>query len=84
MGLGCGESGHDGVVVVVVVINYWWWLWHNSECGGGYSICKEGCCNSCRRALGMYTMCGEVTDKGSCGGRVYVDGGGGGEHEKNH
>ena len=80
--------------MVVVVINYWWWLGHSIGCGGGDSLCKEGSYNSCRRAVGMCTMCGKVYDKGGYGGGgggsggggdgVYVGGGGGGEHKKNH
>ena len=81
--------------VVVVVINYWWWLWQSSGCGGGESLCKGYSCNSCRRALGMCTMCCKVFDTGECGGGdggsgggggsgVYVGGGGGGEHKKIH
>ena len=80
-------------LVVVGVINYWWWLWQSSECGGGDCICKGCSCNSCKRALGMCTMCCKVYDKGGCGGGgggsggggwVYVCGGAGGEHRKNH
>ena len=80
-------------LVVVGVINYWWWLWQISGCGGGDSLCKGFSCNSCRRALGMCTMCCKVYDKGGCGGGgggsgggggVNVCGGGGGEHRTNH
>ena len=80
-------------LVVVGVINYWWWLWQSSRCGGGDCLCKGYSCNSCKRALGMCTMCCKVYDKGGCGGGgagsgggggVYVCGGGGGEHRKNH
>ena len=80
-------------LVVVGVINYWWWLWQSSGCGGGYCLCKGCSCNSCKKALGMCTMCCKVYDKGGCGGGgggsggggwVYVCGGGGGEHGKNH
>jgi len=80
-------------LVVVGVINYWWWLWQSSGCGGGDFLCKGCSYNSCKRALGMCTMCCKVYDKGGCGGGgvgsggggwVYVCGGGGGEHGKNH
>ena len=80
-------------LVVEGVINYWWWLWQSSGCGGGDSLCKGCSCNSFRRALGMCTMCCKVYDQGGCGGGgggsggvggVYVCGGGGGEHKKNH
>ena len=81
------------VLVVVGVINYWWWLWQSSGCGGGDCLCKGCNCNSCKKALGMCTMCCKVYDKGGCGGGgggsggggwVYVCGGGGGEHGKKH
>ena len=79
--------------MVVGVIHYWWWLLKSSGCGGGDSLCKGCSCNSCRRALGMCTMCCTVYDNGGCGsggcgsgggGGVYICGGGGGEHKKNH
>ena len=66
-------------LVVVVVINYWWWLGHSIGCGGGDSLCKEGSCNSCRRAVGMCTMCGKVYDKDGCGGGGGGSGDGGGD-----
>jgi uncharacterized membrane protein YgcG len=81
-------------LVVVGVINYWWWLWQSSGCGGGDFLCKGCSYNSCKRALGMCTMCCKVYDEGGCGGGgggcgggdgggVYVGGGGGGEYKKN-
>ena len=91
------------VVVIVVMVglmvvgvkNYLWWLWLSSGCGGGDSLCKRCSCNSCRRALGMCTICCKIYDKGGCGGGggggsggggggVYICGDGGGEHKKNH
>ena len=57
---------------MLVVINYWWWLWHSSGCGGGDSLCKGGSCNSCRRAVGMCTMCGKVYDEGGSGCAVGI------------
>ena len=80
-------------LVVVGVINYCWWLWQSSGCGGGDFLCKGCSYNSCKRALGMCTMCCKVYDKGGCGGGgggsggggwIDVCGGGGGEHRKNH
>ena len=82
-------------LVVVGVINYLWCSWQSSCFGGGDSLCKGCSCKSCRRALGMCTMCCKFFDKGGCGGGggdssggggggVYVCSGGGGEHKKNH
>ena len=55
-------------LVVVGLINHWWCLWQSSGCAFGDSLSKECIYNSCRRALGVCTMCCKVYDEGGCGG----------------